>query len=522
MSIESGKYYAVPVSIDDQEFQIEFDVDPSLRTITAQRLKESDGSEAVVDEIEQLKNKAKEGIASIKKGGLKGAFSFAKKLAEETMKDDRQKLAEKSQPEFKDPMDPIHAFSFDLTSEVKYEPIHSLENKDKDTEYYQFRDASGYGVLMPLGDGVYREVSFVYPSHDYAEKHYENQHVGNSVHDWRREDDTLHKMRVFYLSTDQSKAESAAKSADIKKEKEEYFSVDFSTTRAREKTRFSAPDFNFNAKSGQLNLDFLYAWFLPRKTKAGRQIQYNWDALRVCVTQGDTLIRRVVCWSSSKKTDYIQSQRTSMELMNGGYIGELEEGKYELRISIYNDEVMVYPFEVIKTVSTDVRTEVETYYTLKTFKDDFSEIEYEDKSFQLNIQYPLQHLVSEMGSVEGFEVSCKIMRDGKTWPDYEVSEFDGSNMKNTIEVRNNEKWTSGSAGLQIPFGSQSEYIGREAVPDGIYTAHINVDGVEKHQIKFEIKESKLSTDTIKPPKDIAIADFDFSEEHHYYLFPLVK
>ena len=77
----------------------------------------------------------------------------------------------------------------------------------------------------------------------------------------------------------------------------------------------------------------------------------------------------------SKEIDYIKSQRTNMELMNGGYIGELEAGKYEFPVAIYNEEVMEYPFEIIKTVSTDNRTAVESYYTLKIPKDDFSNLE---------------------------------------------------------------------------------------------------------------------------------------------------
>ena len=209
-----------------------------------------------------------------------------------------------------------------------------------------------------------------------------------------------------------------------------------------------------------------------------------------------------------------------MELMNGGYIGELKAGKYELRLSIYNDEMMVYPFEVIKTVSTDNRTAVETYYTLKTPADNFAKLKYADESFQLDIEYPLCQLATEMGSVEEFEVACKIMRDGKTWPDYEVSEFDGSNMQTTITVRNQPNWASEPTLLQIPFGSQAEYRGRESVPNGTYTAHISIDGTEKDQINFEIKERKLVTDNVSFSAELALADFDFPEEHNGYLFPL--
>lgn len=522
MSPESGKYYAVPVCSQDPEFEIEFDVKPDLRVIGAQRLTEADAPQETADELEALKSQVKEGIAGIKKGGLKGALSFAKKLAVESMKDDKQKAEEKKAAAYKDPMDPVNAFALDLKARVQYEPIHSLEDKHKDTELFQFRSDTGYGVLEKIDDGLFREIIFTYPSYEYAEKHYPEQNVGHSVPDWRREDDQLHRMRVYYLSSDKNKAEEKARSADLNREKDKHFSVNRASTRAGEKTRFSAPDLRIHPKSGELSLNFLYAWFLPRATQAGRQIQYNWDALRVRITQGDKLIKRIVCWSNSKEMDYIKSQRTSMELMGGGYIGELPEGKYVLQVSVYNDEIMSYPFEVIKTVSTDNRTEVETYYSLKTPVDDFAKFTYCNESFQLDVAYPLKGLISELGSSEKTEVSCIIMRDGKTWPDYEVSEFDGSNMSDEISIRNNPGWAEGRCRLQIPFGSSPVSRECKAVPDGVYTLHINVDGKETDQIDFEVKEGALTTDSVSFPADLPLADFDFPDEHYAHLFPLKK
>ena len=303
MSINSGKFYAVPVSSDDPEFDIEFSVDTELRFISAKRMTEDEKTQAPMDEIEQIKAKAKEGMASFKKGSLKGAFGFAKKLAEETMKDDKPKLEEAN---FKDPMDPIHAFALDTQSSISYEPIYSLEDKHKDTNLFQLRSDSGYGVLEPLENGVLREISFSYPSHEYAEKKYENQHVGRSVHDWRREDDVLHRMRVYYLSQDKAKADAAAKAASMATIKNDYFSVDLTSTRAAEKTRFSTPSFRLDPKSAELTLSALYAWFLPRKTQNGRQIQYNWDALRVRITQGDTLVERSRYATEKQKTHHQQ------------------------------------------------------------------------------------------------------------------------------------------------------------------------------------------------------------------------
>ena len=521
MSVESGKYFAIPVQPTDPEFEIDISVTEGLSVISGQRTSLSISAEAT-NEIDAIKNRVQEGISEIKKGGWKSALSFAKKAASDYMTDDKEKTTETVKSEKKDPMDPINAFAFRDIGRVKYELIHLLDDKHKNSNIYQFRSDSAYGVLIPQGNDVLQEISFTYPSHEYAEKHYPDQNVGHSVHNWRREDDELHRMRIHYLSKDKNKAEAAAKSADESKIKEIYFGVDRQSTRAGEETRFSAPDLKLNPKSGELSLNFLYAWFLPRKTQAGRQIQYNWDALRVRVTQGDKLIKRVVCWSNSKEIDYIKSLRTNMELMNGGYIGELEAGKYEFRVAIYNDEVMVYPFEVIKTVSTDNRTAVETYYTLKTPKDDFSQLDYCDESFQLEIKYPLRQLVPSHGSVEKFEFSCKIMRDGKSWPDYDVSDFNASNMQHVVDVRNNLEWMERIDTLQVPFGSQAEYQGREAVPNGVYTLHISIDGEERDQINFEIIDGKLSTQAVVYPTELAMAEFGFPQEHGCHLFPLKK
>lgn len=518
MSLVSGKYYSAPLNSHDPDYEIDIEVTQGLSVITGQRnslsIKETTG------ELDNIKEQVKAGIAEIKKGGWKSALSLATKVTADYLKDDKEKAAEKAKAAEKDPMDPVNAFAFPDDVRVKYELIHSLEDKHKDTDIYQFRTETSYGVLIPQGNGVFQEISFTFPCYEYAEKHYPEQNVGHTVHNWRREDDVLHRMHIHYLSQDKSKAEAAARLADFDKEKSKYFSVDLNSTRAGEKTRFSAPDLKLDAKSGDLSLNFLYAWFLPRKTQVGRQIQYNWDAMRVRVTQGEKLIKRLVCWSNSKEIDYIKSQCTNMELMNGGYIGELAPGNYELRVSLYNDEVFVYPFEVIKTVSTDNRTAVETYYTLKTPLDNFAQLEYTEESFQLNIRYPLRQLVSSHGSVDKFEISCNIMRDGKSWPDYEVSEFDGDNMQNIVKVRNNLNWMERIDNLQVPFGSQPEYRGREAVPDGVYTIHISFDGNEAEQIDFEIENGRLSTQAVAFPSELAISDFDFPDEHGYHLFPL--
>lgn len=528
MSVESGKYYAIPVQSTDAEFEIDFAVNPELTVITAQRLTEDDAPQTPADEIEQLKSKAKEGIASLKKGGLKGAFGFAKKLAEESMKDDKQKLEEKKAAEFKDPMDPVNAFAHDLKSRVKYEPIHSLSDKNKNTELLQFRSDTGYGVLIPQGDGVLQEISFTYPSHEYAEKKYPEQNVGHSVPDWRREDDLLHKMRIHYLSKDKSKAEAAARAADFSKEQSEYFDVDLSSTRSGEKTRFSAPRLKLDPRTGELTLYSLNAWYLPTKTQAGRQVQYNWDALRITITQGDKLVRRAVCWSSSKGHEYIKSLNNQMELMNGGYLGEFKEGQYEFRVSVYNQELMVYPFEVKRIDSTDTRSDPATYYVLDTPRDHFVETEYnKEENYILYFKYPARTLAEKYGSEEKVKIECELLQNGKNWLPYELSESEADSMFDEFEIRNNVRWLLQEPRLGVPFGIPPARgaRNREYTPpaEGKYTIVICVNGNEESRFDIEITDEgeTLRMDESTFP-DLPVADFEFTEEHDGPLFRIYR
>jgi hypothetical protein len=521
MSLTNGHYYGVSIETEECEYELDVEVNEDNNHIDGKRTLCSDQQPEAPDD--SIEGQIKDGIDKIKKGGWKTALSLAKKAATDYLQDEKKSRSEKPDAHYKDPMNPEYAFELTSSDKVTYSPIPLLADKEKNTDVYQYRCGNSYGVLLRKSDDVICDVSFTYPSHEYASKHYPEQHVGHSVPDWRREDDVLHKMRIHYLSKDKSKAEAAAKSADFDKEKEAYYSVDLSSTRSNEKTRFSFPDLNLDEITCSIGMSFIHGWYLPTKTKLGRQIQYNWDALRVSVTQSNNIISRKVCMISTRGRELINSMNNQFELMDGGYLAEVTEGHYELQVGIYKNEMLTYPFEVIRVDSTDTRSKDQTYYVLKTPEDDYAKIKYCQDSFQLDFRYPLSHLAREKGSVEQFKVSCKVMRDGKAWPDYEMSEFDASGMDDEIDVRNNPRWAKNSVLLQIPFGSTREYQGRKAVPDGIYTVHIDVDGAERDQVKFEVKDGNLTTQGISYPQNLAIADFDLPEEHHgYYLFPLTK
>lgn len=526
MLVENGKYFAIPVERCGPEFELEVESDSDMHVITGQRVSVMDSESA--NGIDVLKGQVKDKIEEVKKGGWKSALSLAKKAASEYMMDDREKQARRDAENYKDPLKPENAFAFPDGSYVKYEAIDSLRNREKITESYQFRTDRSYGILTPLGDGVLREVSFTYPSHEYAEKYYPEQHVGHNVADWRREDEVLHRMRVHYLSKDKSKAESIARAKTLSEEENEYFTIDMSSTPSGEKTRFSAPNLKIDPNTGDLNLGFLNAWFLPEKTLSGRQVQYNWDALRISVTQGDQLIRRKVCWSSNRGREYIKPLDNKMEVMDDGYLGEYREGKYELRVSAYHQELMVYPFEVKRIDSTDVRSDPATYYVLSTPKDDFAEFRYNQGGiYALDINYPYRTLAERYGSEEKITVECEIIKDGTAWLPYELSECEADTMHLDIEIRNEASWTLLERTLSVPLGTpppkRSKNRDYTPPPAGKYSLLVLVNGNEESRIDFEIDgegDTLISDEATYP--DLPLANFEFAEEHHTQLFRITR
>ena len=511
-ALNSGKYYAVPVDSADPSYTIELDVCSDTFSASGQRATE----QAAVEEKpgEDIQKAIKGAVDEVKKGGWKAALSLGKRALEKAMEDD--KPAPKA-PE-PDLMDPAVAFSFDQDARVSYQAVKSLNDKEQPLNYYQFRSARGYGVLIPKGDGVFQEVSFIYPSHEYAEKHYPALHVGHSVPDWRREDDQLHRMRVYFLSEDQSKAQAAAKAANFDQLQTDYFAVDLGSTRAGEKTRFSTPELDLDPRSGDLSMNFLRTWFLPTSTKSGRQIQYNWDALRVSITQDKQTLARKVCWPTNRGREVVSSQHNHFELMSGGYFCALSPGQYELRVHIYDTEMMVYPFEVVEVTTDNLRSEFDRYLVLKTPADHFVRIKQCLDSFELDVYLPLTRHLDRFAAQEKIEVSCRIEQNGKAWPDYELDFFASSNMKQDREVLNKAKWWQQPLHLQIPFADRAEVQGRQAAADGEYQLIFESQGQVLEQLTMVMKDGVLQG--YEGVQSLPLADFDFPKENSGVLLAL--
>lgn len=517
MTIESGKYYAIAVG-SDESYEVDMSIGEGEYPLRSVR--SSSNQPEQLNEVDAAKKAVKDGIEEVKKGGLKAAFGLAKKFITEMNMDEREKLARKNQAAYKDPMDPVNAFALDDASEVRYESVRALDNKDNDLEYFQFRTQSSYGVLQRMEDGLLREVSFSFPSYEYAEKHNPLEIVqGPSNENWRREDDRLHKMRVHYLSKDKDRAVAASAENSVEQVRQEWFDIDFNSSRDQEKIRFSEPRFNLNCKNGEVTLYGIAAWFLPRYTKAGRQVQYNWDALRVRIMQGDQLIKRFVCWSAEKGHEVIRSQRTNMLLSDGGYIGALEPGQYQLQVSIYDDEVFCYPFEVIKTTSEDKQNAFGHYFNIRTPKDEYAAVEMNTESWDLDIYYPAVRLLDKCGSLEKFDLTVRALKDCKVWQGYEWNEYEKGGMTYDQVVRDKPAWADQRLKLSIPCGDHPTYGERKQAAKGEFTIEIDVNGEVVDWINLNITDSgqpEIQMVGIDQP----LADIDFPEEHGGYLLAI--
>lgn len=521
MSLTSGNFFAIPVNKEDPVFQTIIDVKPDSRIVSAKRVSEIIAEPQQNDDLAALKNQLQGGIEELKKGGWQGAKTLLQKLIKQVISElTGDKKSKPATTELRvDPLDPINAFALPLPDKgIGYEPIRNLADKDKDLDYYEFRSKNSYGLLFKVADNVFKEVIFTYPSSEYADHYYPEQSVSSSVSDWRREDANLHKMRVYFLSTDKALAEKHAQAANLDEEKQGLFAVDKTSTRAGERTRFSIPDLTIDARTKEVSVNFLDAWYLPTQTKEGRQIQYNWDALRIIVRQGDKIIKRQICWSKSRKRAYIESVKTTFELMDAGRIGEMEPGNYTFEVYIYDEKYLSYPFEVMQVDSTDTLSEPGSYFVIKAWKDAYAQLSFDEKGHDLYCHYPMKTLLDTHASTEEFNIALRITTAGKAWPTWKWTPHDSIGNNKDIKVRNNPNWCGDDVRLAMLFGNQEDHNGRKPAPNGKYTIHIDVDGKEVDKIEFAFKDGEFVADKTLP--DIGLANVDIPKEHLGFLFPL--
>lgn len=524
MKVENGKYYAASVVKSDVDFELEMEVKDDGDWLTGQRISFENPTKGPEAEIDAVKAAVKDGISEFKKGGLKSVFGIAKKLFDEASKSEEEKQKQKQQSKLKNLLDPEQAFAFDDTAHVEYHPIYKLEDKHTNTDRFQFRTKTSYGVLEEVEPGLLREVSFTYPPYEYAQKHHGNEILeGAGSSDWRREDPKLHQMRVHYLSRNKAAAEAAAKATDLEKVQQQWFSVDRSSTRSNELTRFSEPVFSIDANTGDISIERVIAWFLPRLTRQERQIQYNWDAFRVRVTRGDKLIKRFISSSMGRSHEVIKSRRNDMEPYGGGYIDKLTPGKYELRVAIYEEEFFCYPFEVIKTESTDIKSSHAHYYSLRTPKDDCANLVMDTDVWELFLHYPLIRLLEQFGSDEKVEITALIKRNGEVWQGYGWSEFDKGAMEYEVNIRNRAAWAQERIKLTIPLGDDPAVSGRSLGAVGDFSLHIEANGKEVDCLEINIlKTGEIVAQKIDIDINQVLAETKFPEEHGGLLIPFKR
>ncbi|TBR43853.1 hypothetical protein CBF23_003755 [Marinomonas agarivorans] len=517
MPLSSGNFFAIPVNQEDPTFETVIEAKEGLRVVSASRALPATAQTETSDDFSALKDQLQSGIDELKQGGWQGIKTLLQKLATQLIGELTGEKKKQAAPvkEAVDPLDPKTAFALVLPdNQVKYELVRNLADKDKDLDYYEFRSSNSYGLLFQVADNVFKEIIFTYPNANYAEHYFPEQSTG--LPDWRREDYNLHKMRVYFLSKDKSLAEKYAKEADFEQEKQTLFAVDKTSTRAGQKSRFSMPELEIDARTSEVSMNFLYAWYLPTQTKAGRQIQYNWDALRVVIRQGDKIIKRRVCWSTSRKRAYIESTKTAFELMDSGYMGELAPGSYTLDVYIYDEHYFSYPFDVLKIDSEDLVSEPASYYAIKALGDDYAQLSFDSETHSLSCYYPLKKLLGSHASAKKFDIALRTTKEGKAWPEWGA--YEGYGESDDREIRNNPSWSERPIRLNLPFGNQESHEGRLPAPDGNYVIHIDVDGKEFDQIHFAFKDGEFVADKTLP--DIGIANVDLPNEHLGFLFPL--
>ncbi|CAA0125325.1 Uncharacterised protein [BD1-7 clade bacterium] len=513
MNITSGHFYAAAVNSSDPAFEIALEANSETNAAEGRRIIPS-MVEKPVDDLDMVKD----GIDTIKKQGFGGVKKLFKKAVDKAMEEIADKP--KPAPAKPDPLDPEFAHRLPHDVRVRYAAIEDIQDLEQSTDYYEYRGDSVYGILHKVADDLYREISFTVPTDEYVEKHFAAEAVGHSVRDWRREDARLHRMRVYFLSTDKAKAEKAAADANFDQIKHDFTSVDFSTCRDGLSTRFNFPELKLDPKSGALSLNFVTGWYLPLKTLEGRDIQYRWDALRVSVKQGDTLIRRKVCWSKNRGRYCIQTAKNIFELADGGYMAELEAGNYTLEIEVYNETIMSYPFTVQKIETTDSTNQYPHYFSLVSAYDDYARLEITAEHC-LNLHYPLKRLIESKHSVDEINIEITMEKDGQAWPEWKHDHYQTNGLTETIEVNNTPAWTLAPLKLVFPFGDEPELHKANPAPDGQYRALLTVDGELFDTVSFEFKDGQVISQAFAGSATMP-AEFVYTEEHTGVFIPLTK
>lgn len=523
MSLNTGNYHAAPVSKDGLAFELEIN-NAGMTSIDAVRKLPSAAPETAKDELDALK----ESVADIKKAGWGGMKKLMKKAVESAVSEISDAVDEAAGKQKAEPqaaaapnmLDPVHAYAYPEEEGFAYQAISSTTDKEKNTDSYQFRSKRLYGVLTPVGNGVFQEISFCYANDEYMDKfHAVENIIGASVQDWRREDPKLHKMRVHYISQNKNDAEQYAKEANLEAILNDYFAIDFNSSRDKQAPRINFPDIELDPRSGALTLDRLHAWYLPIKTKGGREIQYGWDALRVSLYKGEELIRRQIVMCVNKGRYYINTTHNQFDVMDGGYFAEIDAGDYELRVSIYDEVIANYAFQVECVTSSDSQSEPPEYLVARLPIDDYIQIEQRDP-LSLHCHYSMKHLLPQYASAEEFSISAYITKDGKYFPEWD-KDRSYLNDADTIDIRNKPKWSQDRQIFSFAFVDRPSSRDQLTAEDGDYCVNIEVNGEVVGQAEFSVKDAKLLPGKLLSEAFIP-SEFAYPQAENGHFYPLKK
>jgi len=435
--------------------------------------------------MEATVKEAKALFGKVKKTGIGGIGSMFKSAAKKMASGQADGFAEELGNFIGNEEDPLSydvAYAMPKKAEVTYSTDNDITDHHKPMSYYKCDCRHQYGTIIPIGEGLYKEVVFTIPNEQYSEAKMQDINL-TGVPFWKREDNSIHKARVYIISADRDKAETYAAMTSFAKELEKFYEIDYSTSRDQLAPVLGMSDLYIDAKSGVLELSHIDAYYLPIRTKEGRNIQYGWDALRVYLYKDGQLVKRAI----ANKTN-LQSVNNTFGIMDN--FGTVEPGEYQLVYCIYEDEIKRESFTVKYQKSQDPLSHPEFIYALETTRDQYVDLQGPNDAWLVSGHFPIRMLFDSHFSDEKVKIAYKMSKNGENFAFHPDGEYLFTPEEH--EIRNTPDWPNNTVNLHLMLHSDScTYEDVEQDVDGNYTLHIYVNDKVYADIHFSVRDLKL-------------------------------
>lgn len=186
---------------------------------------------------------------------------------------------------------------------------------------------------------------------------------------------------------------------------------------------------NFNITKGELRMHNLYVSFLPKRTKDGKEINYNpslsmdmHPPIRADIVEAGTGILKGQQFF--KADDYIEpfKKLVLVEEYGGDFFpfwATLKEGSYEVKFYVGKAQFYTFPFKVEKKTNPDAYAVVKDLYFFRGPWEEWGRIEFEEADGEMlaSIYFTEQNLniksLSHWNDTKPLALQTKITRDGK-------------------------------------------------------------------------------------------------------------